>query len=103
MTVLGFVTAKDEKEAEKIATALVENGLAACCNIVPRVKSIYRWKNNVERAAEAMIMIKTKKGLVEKAVKKIKSLHSYEVPAIEFVDIAGGNPDSFAWIKDETE
>jgi periplasmic divalent cation tolerance protein len=103
MTVLGFVTTKDAKEAERIANILIENGLAACCNIVPSVKSIYRWKNNIERSNESLIIIKTKKELAEKAVKKIKTEHSYDMPAIEFIDISDGNPDSIEWIKAVTK
>jgi periplasmic divalent cation tolerance protein len=101
-TSIGFLTTKDEKEAEKIANSLVENGLAACCNIVPSVKSIYRWKNNVEEANESMVIIKTKQELVEKAVRKIKSEHSYEIPAVEFINVENGNPDSLDWIQEAT-
>ena len=101
-TSIGFVTAKNEDEAESIAKALLDSRLAACCNIIPKIKSIYRWKGNVESSEEALLIIKTQKGFEEQAINKIKAVHSYEVPAIEFIEVKNENPDSVNWIQEET-
>jgi periplasmic divalent cation tolerance protein len=101
-SVAGFATAEDEKEAESIAKALLGKKLAACCNIIPNVKSDFWWKGKLEKAEEVLLIIKTRKGLADEVIEEIKSVHSYEVPAIEFLDISKGNPDFLKWIEDET-
>ena len=99
---IGFVTASSMMEAEKIASGIVESGLAACCNIVPHIHSIYTWKGKVEKNAESLIIIKTRKSLRGKLVEKVKSLHSYEVPEVIFIDIENGSPDYLKWIGEST-
>jgi len=97
-----FVTTKDEAEAELIAEKLLERRLAACCNIIPGVKSLFRWKGVTEKSSEAMLIIKTKRPIALKLAEEIRKLHSYENPAIEVVDISGGSKDSMKWMQDET-
>ncbi len=94
---------KDAKEAESIAKMLLDKKLVACCNIIPDVKSMFLWKGKIENANESLLIIKTKKGLVGKVTKKIKSTHSYEVPAIEFIEISEGSSDFLRWIDEETK
>ena len=92
----------DELVADRIALALVEQGLAACANRLAPVHSIYRWQGNVERATEVPLLIKTtceRYGDVEQA---IRHLHPYEVPEIIAWPIAAGNAAYLRWIASET-
>ena len=98
-----YITAKNANEAETIANALVEERLVACVNIIGPVRSIYRWKGNIERESEAVMVAKTKETLVDKVIERVKALHSYECPCIEAIPIVNGNPEYLQWICDETE
>ena len=98
-----YVTAKNAEEAEKIGSALVEERLVACVNIISPVRSIYRWKGAIERDTEAVLIAKTKETLVGAVIARIKALHSYEAPCIEAIPIVKGNPAYLQWIGDETK
>jgi len=100
--VIGFITAKDMKEGKRIAHMLLGKRLISCCNIVPKIDSIYRWKGRIENTSESLLIVKTKKELINKTINEIKKMHSYEIPAIEFVDITEGNKDFLEWIGRET-
>jgi periplasmic divalent cation tolerance protein len=97
-----YVTAKNAAEAETIGSALVEEKLVACVNIIDNMRSIYRWKGAIERAGEAVLIAKTKEALVPQVIERIRSLHSYETPCIEAIPIVNGNPAYLKWIHDET-
>jgi len=99
---LVYTTTKDEKEAKEIAKALVEEKLAACTNIFP-IRSIYRWKGKICDEKEAAIFIKTKKELVDEVIKRVKELHSYEVPDIISILIEKGYADFLKWIGESTK
>jgi periplasmic divalent cation tolerance protein len=77
-----FVTASGTDEAERIAFALVEGGAAPCVSIVPAVVSVYRWKGELQRDREALLMIKTRRILFERIREIVEAAHSYEVPEI---------------------
>ena len=96
-----YITTKDEDEAEKIGKALVEEKLAACVNIHP-IKSIYRWEGNIQEEAEIAMLVKTKAGLADKVIERVKELHSYEVPYIVSLPIEKGYPDYLKWIEEST-
>ena len=97
-----FITCPKEEEAAKIARALVEAGLAGCVNIVRNIRSIYRWQNKIEDDTEVLMMAKTQKYLFDAVAKKVKELHSYEVPEIIAVPIVQGSEDYLRWLKDVT-
>jgi periplasmic divalent cation tolerance protein len=97
-----YVTTKDAAEAEAIGSALVEERLVACVNILSPARSIYRWKGAIERASEAVLIAKTRDTLVERVIERVRTLHSYEVPCIEAIPIVNGNPAYLRWIDDET-
>ena len=99
---LVFVTAKDEEEGEKIKDALIREKLAACVKSAP-VNSTYTWKGKVEKSDEVLLIIETKTPLLEKIFKRIKSLHSYGVPAISAVPLIKGNKEYLKWINEVTE
>ena len=97
-----LVTAMDEDEAAKIATELVRERLAACVNIIPKVRSIYRWQGAVEDSTEAMMLIKTRRDLFEPMAACVKRNHSYSVPEIMAVPIVEGSLDYLSWLRKET-
>ena len=101
--VAGFITAKDSEEARKISRALLKKRLVSCCNIVPRIESLYWWKGKMEEESEALIILKTRKEMMEEIIKEVKKIHSYETPAIDFLDITGGSREFLEWIGKETE
>jgi periplasmic divalent cation tolerance protein len=95
------ITAPSELEAERIGRALVEEGLASCANLLPGVRSLYRWKGKVEEAFETMLLVKTTGSALPRLTGRVRSLHSYECPCIAAFEIVGGNPDYLAWIEAE--
>jgi len=101
MGILIFVACKNSAEARKIAKALLKKRLIACANIFP-VESHYLWKGGMEKANEAMLLMKTRKGLQKQAEKEIKKLHSYKLPVIEFFETRL-NREAEKWVKGETK
>ena len=97
-----FSTCSSEDEAVRIGRALVEAQLAACVNILPPIRSIYRWKDAVENAAEWLLIIKTKRELFTPLSAKLRSIHSYEVPEAIAIPIVDGLSDYLDWIGRET-
>ncbi|MBI5415154.1 divalent-cation tolerance protein CutA [Candidatus Peregrinibacteria bacterium] len=95
-----YITTKDSSEAEKIGRHFVESKLAACVNIFPKMKSIYRWKGKIASADEAVLIVKTKTELVPKITEEVKKLHSYECPCIVSIPIEGGNEEFLRWIQE---
>ena len=96
-----YITTENKEEARRIGKTLVEEKLAACINI-HRVESIYRWEGNIEEDIEAAMLVKTKAGLVEKVINRVRELHSYEVPCIVSLPIEKGNPEYLKWIEEST-
>ena len=94
-----FITCAKRTEAEKIAGALVSSRLAACVSIIPGVESIFRWEGKIDNAKEALLVVKTRQGLFSKLVKKVKSMHSYEVPEIIALPVVCGEPSYLKWIN----
>ncbi|MGA2404031.1 MAG: divalent-cation tolerance protein CutA [Syntrophobacteraceae bacterium] len=98
-----LVTAGSEEEASTIGRTLIEEHLAACANIVPRIRSIYRWKGQIYDEQEFLIIIKTRTSLFDALEKRVKELHSYEVPEIISFPVARGLPQYLEWVQEETE
>ena len=97
--ILVFTTAGSEVEASKIARALVERRLAACVNILPRIKSVYRWEEKIEESQEWLLVIKTGQELFDKVRDAIKELHSYELPECISIQIEDGSSEYLRWIN----
>src|SRR5262247_3096344 len=96
--ILVLSTASSEKEAMMIAQALVEHELAACVNVVPAIRSIYRWKGKIWNEVENMLFIKTTSPQLEELKKMLKELHSYELPEVLAVKIDDGEKNVLNWI-----
>ena len=97
-----YMTTGSRDEAERIGRALVEERLAACVNIVPGMRSIYRWQGAVETADETIVVAKTRADLFDRLTARVKELHSYEVPCVVELPIGRGNPDYLGWLEAES-
>ncbi|MFC1555623.1 divalent-cation tolerance protein CutA [candidate division KSB1 bacterium] len=95
-----MVTTASLKEASEIGKTLVEKQLAACCNLIPNIQSIYRWEDKVMEDAEILLMIKTLKSVEVEALHTIRKMHSYEVPEMITFSISSGDEKYFQWIDD---
>jgi len=92
----------NKKEAKKIASVLIEEKLAACVNIIENLHSVFWWQGKVDITKEALLVVKTRKALMNKLIKKVKSLHSYEVPEIIALPIICGDKKYLQWINEST-
>jgi periplasmic divalent cation tolerance protein len=90
-------------EAEKAGREVVEAGLAACVNILPGMISHYRWQGAVERAEEAVMIVKTRASLAERVRAAIKDRHSYDTPAILVLAIESVDHTYLQWLLAATE
>ncbi len=97
---LVFVTASSEKEGEKIGETLVKEGLAACTNLVPGVKSIFKWKEELCKEDEVLMLVKSNESLFEELKNRIIDLHSYDVPEVIAIPIAFGSADYLKWMDE---
>ena len=101
--VIVYSTCGKLEVAEEIAALLVEDKLAACVNIVDNVKSVYRWKSEVQTDHEVMMMIKTTSNHVQKIQHLVKKHSGYELPEVIAVDITDGSEEYLGWIAEETD
>ena len=97
-----LVTVGNSEEAAKIAQTLVQEKLVACVNIIPQIRSIYRWKGEVCDDQELLLMMKTQAALFPTLQKRIRALHSYEVPEIVGFPLLVGSPDYLNWVLENT-
>lgn len=93
-----FCTTPSPEVSEKIATGLIDQQLAACCNILPEIRSIYRWRDNVESAGEQLLLIKSTEEQFKAIEDFILSVHPYEVPEIIAAPVTQGNANYLKWI-----
>jgi periplasmic divalent cation tolerance protein len=84
-------------EAQSIADAAVEQRLAAAAQVIGPVKSTYRWKNRIEHAEEWLCLLKTSADLYAEVERAIQALHSYELPGILAIPVAGGSEQYLDW------
>ena len=98
------MTCKNKIEANKIALDLVKKDLVACANIIPSIKSYFKWdKKKINIIKESILIGKTVKKNMNKIISHVKKISSYECPCIVFVDIKNGNKDFLSWIKSSTK
>lgn len=94
-----LVTAANREEAEKISKALLNERLIACANIIGPISSLFWWHEKIESAEEYVLLMKTRIDMFEKLIKKIKALHSYEVPEIIATPIIQGFKPYLEWLN----
>jgi periplasmic divalent cation tolerance protein len=100
--VVVLVTCPTADRAAEIARALVEERLAACGNVVPGLRSIYRWEGKIQEDAEALLVLKTTRERFEALRDRVLALHPYEVPEVIALPIEAGSAAYLAWIAAET-
>jgi periplasmic divalent cation tolerance protein len=93
-------TCPDAAVAERIARALVDERLAACVNLLPGVRSVYRWRDAVEDADEVLLLVKSTRDALPALQARLVALHPYELPELLAVEAAGGLPAYLGWIAD---
>ena len=93
-----MTTVEAGEEPGRIADALVGEGLAACVNVLPPMSSVYRWRGEVVRGEECLLMIKTTEDLFGAVRDRIRALHAYELPEILAVPVTNGLAAYLDWI-----
>jgi periplasmic divalent cation tolerance protein len=96
-------TFPDAGKAAEVARVLVDEQLAACVNLVPAIRSIYRWQGAVHDDAEALAIIKTTPARYPALAARLAALHPYEVPEILALPLADGHPPYLAWLAGQTQ
>ena len=94
-----LMTAANGEEATRLAEVLVVAHLAACVQILPEVESVYRWKGQVERQAEVLLLAKTTREKFDEIEQAVRALHSYEIPEIIAMPITAGSAPYLEWLK----
>jgi len=98
-----FTTTGSKEEAQKIASALVEQQLAACVNVVGPISSTYRWRGKVEKTEEFLLIVKTTANMYPHVAETIRRLHSYDLPEIIQLSISDGSAEYLAWIGESVK
>jgi periplasmic divalent cation tolerance protein len=91
-------TCSSAEEAGKLARSLVEERLAACVNVIPQVRSYYRWKGDLEFSDECLLAIKSSRPLFEALRARVEQMHSYEVPEILALAVEAGSEKYLNWL-----
>jgi periplasmic divalent cation tolerance protein len=94
-----LVTCPSADTAASLARALVEEGLAACGNLVPGVRSIYRWEGKVVDEPEVLLVLKTTAARFEALRARVVALHPYEVPEVVSLAVEAGHAPYLAWVE----
>jgi periplasmic divalent cation tolerance protein len=97
-----FVTARDAGEAERLGEGAVGARLAACANLLGPVRSIYRWKGELRRDGEHLLLLKTTRSCFERLAEFLRERHSYDVPEIVAVPVSAGSEPYLRWVAEET-
>ena len=97
-----LTTTGTEEQALSIARALVSERLAACVNIIGPVRSVYRWREAIEDDREFLLLIKTRATLYMKVERRVRELHTYEVPEVIALSMDRGSPPYIKWLFEST-
>ena len=100
--ILVYATFPSSDDAELIGGRLVDDGLAACVNILPGMVSIYVWQGQRQRDSECAMIIKSRAALADRIVETVHSLHPYDNPALVVLDVSAGSPPFLDWIMKQT-
>jgi len=94
-----FVTASNEKEAEKIADFLLKQKLVACVNIIPGIFSLFWWEGKKESARETFLILKSTLANLEEIIRAVRKTHSYTIPEVIAIPVIGGNGHYLEWVR----
>jgi periplasmic divalent cation tolerance protein len=97
-----LVTTPDSDSGHALARALVEERLAACVNVLPGLRSIYRWEGAVEEADECLLLIKVRTAGVARLAERVVELHPYEVPEVVALPVVAGLEGYLEWVERES-
>jgi len=100
---LVFTTLPSADKAAELAKALVDERLAACANLLPAVRSIYRWQGKVQDENEVLVLLKTRAEHLERLKLRILELHPYELPEVLAVPVEAGYQPYLDWLAGETK
>ena len=98
-----LVTAGSREEAETIGRTLVGERLAACVNVVGPMRSIYRWQEAVEEAEEHLLIVKARAVDLPALEARVRAVHSYDVPEVVALSVAGGSEAYLRWLEGATD
>jgi len=101
--ILVLSTVGTAEDAARIAHALVDRRLAACVNVVPGVRSVYRWKGGVEEDEERLLVIKTRRDRFEALREALVALHPYQLPEAIVIPIDAGHVPYLGWIDESVK
>lgn len=101
--VVVLVTAGSADEAARIGRTLVEERLVACANVVGPIRSIYRWQDAVEDAAEHLLVLKARAADVSALETRVQALHSYDVPEVLALPVTAGSAAYLTWLAGATD
>lgn len=101
--VVVLVTVPDPASGERIATALVEERLAACVNRIPGVTSLFRWQGQVESAGEELLLVKARKSCLDDLERRVVALHPYDVPEVLALPVHFSSAAYLRWLHEETD
>lgn len=99
---LVYVTAPTARAARALACLSVEQRLAACANVLPEIRSLFRWEGKTVRAREAALILKTASDRVPELLRVLREAHPYDCPCLVHWELAGGHPDFLRWVISET-
>jgi periplasmic divalent cation tolerance protein len=97
-----LVTAPDPEVGARIARALVEERLAACVNVVPGVRSVYRWGGAVQEDEEVLLVAKTRRDRAVALAERVRALHPYELPEVLALPACAGSEPYLDWVRRES-
>jgi len=96
-----FTACLTPEEATRLARKLIEERLAACVNVVPGIRSFYRWKGEIEETDECLMVIKSSRDLFDRLRLELEKTHTYEVPEVVAVAVVDGAPNYLNWLDGE--
>ncbi|MAE93256.1 MAG: divalent-cation tolerance protein CutA [Planctomycetota bacterium] len=96
-----LVTVPDAETGAQIGRTLVAERLAACVNLVPGLRSIYRWEGEIQDDAEVLLLVKTRADRLPELSSRVEALHPYELPEVLALAAAGGSPAYLDWVCSE--
>lgn len=97
-----LITAPDAEKGADLARALVDERLAACVNVVPGVRSFYRWEGRVQEDAEVLLLVKTRADRGPALAARVRDLHPYELPEVLELSASGGSRAYLEWVVTES-